>query len=136
MIWLHYGRWWVGRYRERVSLKSSGFFQNLQIFKVSLLKLLGLGIHKVCIYAEQVLTNQLLSNVHSHTPISKYLFVNILSNQNMFACSWSRNQYLTHAFIIIVFFVGERGAFDGGNVHLRHSIWYICPKDVKHLQSF
>ena len=30
----------------------------------------------------QALTNQLLSNVRSHTPVSKYLFVNVLSNQN------------------------------------------------------
>ena len=38
----------------------------------------------------QVLTNQLLSDARSRTPVLQYLFVNVLSYQNICTCWWSR----------------------------------------------
>ena len=51
----------------------------------------------------QALTNQFLSNVRSRTPVSKYFFVYVLSNQNTCMCCWSK-KYLICFFIGIVFF--------------------------------
>ena len=38
----------------------------------------------------QVLTNQLLSDARSRTPVLQYWFVNVLSYQNICTCWWSR----------------------------------------------
>ena len=45
----------------------------------------------------QALTNQLLSNVRSHTPVSKCLFVNVLSNQKRVHIDEAEN--FLHAFL-------------------------------------
>ena len=35
---------------------------------------------------KQALINQILSDLHSHTPVLQYLFVNILPYQNIYMC--------------------------------------------------
>ena len=51
----------------------------------------------------QALTNQLLSNVRSRTPVLQYLIVNVLSYQNICTCWWSRKSF-TRFLISILFF--------------------------------
>ena len=57
-------------------------------------------------YTRQALTNQLLSNVGSRTPVLQYLFVNVPPYQNIFTCWWSR-KYLTGFFIRIVSWISR-----------------------------
>ena len=56
--------------------------------------------HDTCI---QALTNLLLSNVRSRTPVLQYLFVNVLPYQNICTCSQNR-KCRTRVSISTVFF--------------------------------
>ena len=55
----------------------------------------------------QALTNLLLNDVRSRTPILQYLFVKVLPYQNIYTCSYSR-KCLTRFSISTVFFLSQR----------------------------
>ena len=124
--------WWLEQYAH-VSNFGGGITFDLNR-QVSLKFFLGVGgggltfqsTLKSLIWGAQALANQFLSNVLSHIPVLKYLFVNILPYQNMCTCLLiyvCLLLYLTIIFMSIVFLWVRLSMF---MVFLISVLYYAC----------